>query len=292
MLAIVACNNDSPELPGVFSVGKDKKVQFSPGVLKYKASTNTWRFADSQLDVIREGNMNISPTYNGWIDLFGYGCTGYNDKYPWQTSDDPAFYAPSRDQGITGSEYDWGVYCDIQNGGPKGSWHLMESYDWYYLLERRPNAKALATCAIVNDMPGLVVFPDDWENTTGLDIGFPPSNTDIQYGLYCSEEVMEKNMFSKSQWRKIEKSGAVFLPGVGWRVGQEMSYYTDGRYNVPTWYETSYYWLGNVLYEGAEPWTLQVGNGRVTYSETTIFYKGRPRYANRAFFVRLVKDVK
>ena len=35
-------------LKGVFSVSSTKKVYFSQGNLQYRASTNTWRFADKQ----------------------------------------------------------------------------------------------------------------------------------------------------------------------------------------------------------------------------------------------------
>ena len=298
VLAFVACStNNAPELPGVFSVGRNWKVQFSPGVLKYKASTNTWRFADSQLDVIGEGNMNISSTYNGWIDLFGYGCTGYNDKFPWQYSDNPADYAPSRTEGITCSEYDWGTYCDIQNGGEKGSWHLMNSGNWYYLLQKRPNAYNLATFLYIEDMYGLVIFPDDWQNTTDIVICFPESPSDDRFenGIYGSIELIEKNHFSKNQWKKLEKTGAVFLPAVGWRIGQNMSYHTDGTQGPRGYRETSYYWCGNITFEGAEPWTLKVEYRAALYQETSYFAKGKGgelSYANRGFFVRLVKDVK
>ena len=289
VLAFVACgNNNAPELPGVFTVGKNKQIQFSPGLLQYRASTNTWRFADSQLDVVGEGNMKISPTYSGWIDLFGYGCTGYNDKYPWQTSDDPADYAPSRNEGITGSEYDWGTYCDIQNGGPKGSWHLMESYDWYYLLQRRPNARNLATFVYIGDLPGLVVFPDEWENTTGVNLVFASKGSGGEYeGIYADMSELTNNKISKSQWKKLEKTGAVFLPAVGWRVGQSMSY--SVVHVTRSLLENSYYWLGNVLYSGAEPWTLNVDFGSAVVKETTYFSANK---SNRGFFVRLVKDVK
>ncbi|MBP5724986.1 MAG: T9SS type A sorting domain-containing protein, partial [Bacteroidales bacterium] len=81
-------------IKAAFSVGKNKKVYFSQGNLQYQASTNTWRFAENQwnfvgkskvtqyypnqpqdtgnvfVDGVRCENENISPTYNGWIDLF------------------------------------------------------------------------------------------------------------------------------------------------------------------------------------------------------------------------------
>ena len=95
-------------LPGLFSVSQDQQVQFSQGNLQYRASTNTWRFAEHQWDYVGSqkssfvgevdgvsiiweniggtvsgsDNSEISPTYNGWIDLFGWGTSGYNGKNP------------------------------------------------------------------------------------------------------------------------------------------------------------------------------------------------------------------
>lgn len=64
-------------LSGKFSVSASQKVHFSQGNLQYKASTNTWRFAAEQYHCVGSNNANISPSYNGWIDLFGWG-TGNN----------------------------------------------------------------------------------------------------------------------------------------------------------------------------------------------------------------------
>ncbi len=72
-------------LVGKFSVSSSKQVSFSKGNLQYQASTNTWRFAESQTDYIGAANKNISATYDGWIDLFGWGTSGYDN-----TANDPA----------------------------------------------------------------------------------------------------------------------------------------------------------------------------------------------------------
>ena len=42
-------------LSGKFSVSSGKQVQFSKGNLQYKASTNTWRFAEHQWDMVGMG---------------------------------------------------------------------------------------------------------------------------------------------------------------------------------------------------------------------------------------------
>ncbi len=55
-----------------FSVSDSTKVYFSQGNLQYQASTGTWKFADNQYDMIGDNNSNISSSYSGWIDLFGW----------------------------------------------------------------------------------------------------------------------------------------------------------------------------------------------------------------------------
>ena len=59
-------------LKGQFSVAADEQVFFSQGNLQYQASTDTWRFAENQYDMVGADNKNISATYTGWIDLFGW----------------------------------------------------------------------------------------------------------------------------------------------------------------------------------------------------------------------------
>ena len=70
--------------------GSSSYVLFSKGNLQYQASTKTWRFAENQYDIIGEGNENISYRYSGWIDLFGWGTSGWNSGanayQPYSTS--------------------------------------------------------------------------------------------------------------------------------------------------------------------------------------------------------------
>ena len=263
----MACTNDSPELPGVFSVARDKQIQFSPGVLQYRASTDTWRFASSQLEYIGEGNNNISPTYNGWIDLFGFGTSGYNGVMPYQTSHNDEDYAPTGEDGITGTEYDWGIHCQIQNGGPKGSWRLPTTSDWYWILAQRKNYLNLSTLIYVDDLQGLLVLPDGWENPTSIELTFPTEPINAN----AFPDLAEQNRISKAQLRKFEKAGAVFFPMAGVRFPL--------KFNME---RTSGYWTSTSLYEGAKPWALMVHFMAVECS---------PHAACLGYYVRLVKDV-
>lgn len=120
-------------LPGLFSVSATKQVQFSQGNLQYKASSNVWRFADNQYDFVGEANANISETYDGWIDLFGWGTSGYNHGavcyQPWSTSiSDYDYFAYGQwnaDLCDQSGMADWG-YNAISNGGNQENlWRTM-----------------------------------------------------------------------------------------------------------------------------------------------------------------------
>lgn len=192
------------KLPGRFSVSATTQVSFSMGNLQYQASTDTWRFAENQYDVIGKDNKNMSSTYSGWIDLFGWGTSGYESKYPYMNSTD---YSDYGDEGndIAGTDYDWGVYNAISNGGNKaGMWRTLTSGEWYYLFDTRTNAKNLRGKATVNGQTGYILLPDGWSTPSGLTFTADPGD-------------FTTNSYSADEWSKMEYAGAVFLPCAGFR---------------------------------------------------------------------------
>ena len=203
---------------GKFSVSADKQVYFSQGNLQYQASTNTWRFAENQYDIIGGNNSNISSTYSGWIDLFGWGTSGYNGKNPYMTSTDYSDYGVVGDAyaDIAGTNYDWGVNNAISNGGnTKGQWRTLTYEEWNYVLSERTDASALKGSATVNGVTGMILLPDNW--TTPESITF----TNGMNGF-------SNNTYTTSDWEKMEANGAVFLPTAGYRFGSDV--YDVGSY--------------------------------------------------------------
>lgn len=218
-------------LPGKFSVSDTNQVSFSKGNLQYQASTDTWRFAENQYDMVGDDNANISSTYDGWIDLFGYGNSGYNDRYPYMSSTDYSDYGNGRNH-IAGSEFDWGVHNAISNGGNKaGMWRTLTMNEWNYILFKRQNADALRSPASVNGVKGYILLPDAWALPSGLT--FTPLSKDYT-----------TNVYSKDQWTKMETSGAIFLPNGGIRSGLNVSV-GSGCYWTSTAYDSQY---GNADY--------------------------------------------
>ena len=196
----------SGAINGVFSVSSSKKVQFSQGNLQYQASTNTWRFAEHQWDVIGDANKNISSSYSGWIDLFGWGTSGYNGKNPWMTSTTNTDYG-NGERDIAGTNYDWGVYNIISNGGGK-SWRTLTNDEWVYVFnKRRTNSGIRYAKATVNGVNGVILLPDNWSRSN-----YSLSNTNKIDGRFSS------NRISQTDWtNKFEANGAVFLPAAGVR---------------------------------------------------------------------------
>lgn len=218
----------------LFSVSETKQVRFSRGNLQYKASTNTWRFAGHQYDFVGEGNANISSTYNGWIDLFGWGTSGWNSGavcyQPWDTSRTPTNYLSAESFTDQYMEADWAWHNAIQNGGNRSHmWRTLSVKEWMYLIggfaneEERPNAREKSGHAIVGNIYGTIILPDTY--------AFPN-------GITFSRE-REAPTYTMEEWAAMEAAGAVFIPAAGARYGNYILLTTE-EYG-----EIGKYWTAN-----------------------------------------------
>ncbi|MBR5433764.1 MAG: T9SS type A sorting domain-containing protein [Bacteroidales bacterium] len=209
-----------------FSVSDSKRIYFSQGNLQYQASTGTWRFAEHQWDIIGKNNENISQNYDGWVDLFGWGTSGYNDKYPYLTSSTSTDYGDGAND-IAGTNYDWGMYNKIENGGNQiGQWRTLTKNEFSYLLFDRENARYLKGYVTINGIYGIILLPDDWKT---------PSS--VQFFDYHLGEMSPKNEYSLEEWTIMQSYGAVFLPAAGRRGDRAgtNSYYNDTGKAVLYW---------------------------------------------------------
>ena len=294
---------------GPFSIGANKKVFFSPGNLQYNAALGThqcadgttkqgtWRFAEHQWDMVGMGygqtdetnfnyiggtilnsdNRLVSSTYNGWIDLFGWGTSGWNSGAkayePWSTSTDYADYFPGNNPSnhLNGNYAyaDWGIYNQIGDD-PPASWRTLTKDEWVYLIKKRPNAKSKWGNAKVNGVTGLVLLPDEWSLPEGLA---------FTAGLISAEEwydwsgLVATNIYTLPQWRKMEAAGAVFLPCAGYRYGR-LSIYRTGTYGN--------YWSSTPR-NSSTPYTMR-------FYSNTIYPDGNIGH-NYGVSVRLVAEV-
>lgn len=235
-------------ISGAFSVSATKKVFFAQGNLQYSNSgshliypsttpvSGTWKFADAQYESIGAPNTNISSTYNGWIDLFGWATSGHqifidnvtplSDYYqPYHylnnyttAPDQRVGYGPLVPNSLTGPSYflcDWGQYNAISNGGNwPGLWRTLIYPEWDYVCNDRTNESvsgiryAKATIVLPDNISvkGAILLPDDW--CPSIHPLVEPNNTVSEFS---------SNIISVADWNVMEAAGAIFLPACGYR---------------------------------------------------------------------------
>ena len=220
-----------------------KKVKFSQGNLQYQASTNTWRFADNQSDRIGVGNENIASDYSGWIDLFGWGTSGYNHGatcyQPWSTTVTNTNYWAYGDRlnnlnSQTGKA-DWG-YNAISNGGNQERlWRTLTREEWNYLLFERNVSKRFVK-ATIDGVPGLLIFPDLFYTV------FTFSRINDASAPFSS------NVRDATWWGLMEGMGVVFLPVMGYRNDTTVTNNdTEGFYWTSTCDDSDYSQFSSAL---------------------------------------------
>ena len=313
--------------PKIFRVaagsGSGKRVYFSPGNLQYCAvgthsvsgggtEQGVFRFAEHQYDFVgddRTGNVIAngvkcdnaltSSSYSGWIDLFGWGTSGYDNYYPYLRSTNNLDYHPLIESGEMSSdspEWDWGYHNAIVNGSsvdPARTWRTMSEDEWMYVLNTRSastvngvaNAR-YARAKLFGSIMGIILFPDTYTHPSGVALPtYINDNSDI-------EDIMSSvNRYSAEDWAKMETAGCVFLPAAGYRDDR----YDNGKIGLVNFsgsYMTSTanlstYWTGAQKY----------GYYRVFYSDSHVQPNNDEELnVNAAWFfygssVRLVKNV-
>ena len=256
------------ESSGSFSVSDSDIVVFSPGNLQWSATgggstptthvtadstaEGTWRFAPNQWDIIGANNSNASSTYSGWIDLFGWGTSGWDNTsddnlavhyQPWDTSNTynlssttnrfgygPSTNMPNPD--IAGSNHDWGVYNAIYNPrttntDSPGIWRTLTPAEWDYLINTRITTSGIRYAfATVSGVRGLILVPDGWSASS-----YALDSTNSPTAPYTA------NVVTSAQWATLDNAGAIFLPAAGHRSGASTCCFSGGYYWTATYGE-------------------------------------------------------
>ena len=263
---------------GLFTINaRNKKVFFSKGNLQWSydngathavngggTAAGTWRFAEHQYIIIGDASGNnffetTRSTQNAWIDLFGWGTSGWNNGNSYYQpycvnkgdSGDGYGYGPKGGSSIsfdlTGaySNADWGVYNAILNGGNEaGIWHVFSSGQWDTVLTKRSCstinsvANSRFAKAKVCGVQGIILFPDFYIHPEGVTLptGINSTSSEGWYG----------NTYDASSWLKMEGQGAVFLPVTGRTATDRVEninygyYWSSSYYNYPSQYYKAY----------------------------------------------------
>ena len=225
----VTINATEGALRGKFSISSTKQIQFSKGNLQYQASTDTWRFAENQWDTIGIANKNISESYDGWIDLFGFS-----------TGNKPTERSQYYDNYETTFNHDWGANAISNGGNEPNHWRTMSPDEWAYIFHDRANAKSRLGLGKVNGVNGFILLPDDWEKPISMEFascavkGFETQwNGNPKICMYYDESVYADhypdNVYTSEEWQVMEQAGAVFFPAAGLRYNGTSILYVNSR---------------------------------------------------------------
>lgn len=231
---------------GVFSVSDSKQVRFAPGNLQYHSSPKTWRFAQNQWDIAPFNSSYYASTSTDWIDLFGFGTSGSDNKPPYLNQTENKFYSYGYTTDISKTNHDWGWRNKISNGNNTANiWRTMTYDEWSY-LKSRTDSIGFAT---VNYRNGLILLPDGFQRPAGITF---TKGTNHDFTL---------NHYDITEWRKMEVAGAVFLPVGGQREGSNINNPSFGYYwcstmssettaNVIQFYASNLFLINANLYFG------------------------------------------
>ena len=216
-----------------YKVSEEDSVYFSQGNLQFNAVqgthavyegteeiAGTWRFAENQYDYVGKANSNISESYDGWIDLFGWG-TGL---YPTKSSPSYSDY---------GSFTDWGVNAISNGGNEPNKWRTLTVSEWQYLFK---NNKWTLGYIKDGDESHLcfMLIPESFTAPEGTTVTVLSTSTT---STSMSVSVPSGNTYTAEQFASLERMGVVALPCGGYRYGATM-------YGVGS---SGYYWSSSAL---------------------------------------------
>ena len=259
---------------GVFSVADGKTVSFAPGNLQFNAAEGshlradgtaakgTWRFAENQWDYVGKDNKYIGENYEGWIDLFGWGTSGYDN-----TANDPyaMFYQPWSKSNVSLSSIkkDSTLNCDAYEITGECEWE----YTYFTSSEKNKNYYGYGPSLGMADVDLVGTSANyDWGvynaicnggNKAGLwrtltraewsyilesrkNAQFLCSQATVNgvYGYVLLPDDFKKpaeinwshqannwstNTYTVEQWKLLEATGAIFLPAAGYRGGTDVT---------------------------------------------------------------------
>ena len=235
---------DAGMLSGKFEVAQNQYVSFSQGNLQYNAGDGlhacadwsiqqgTWQFAEKQYTYIGTDNDNAAVDYDGQIDIFGWGTSGWNSGtkayQPWDVSITDADYQPKADatSNLTDatSFADWGVYNAIRNGGnmPE-TWRTLTDDEWVYLFQ---HTRWTMARVVVNNkkIRGFMLLPNDFKAPSGVSVTILGNGKETATTKTVSQATYSSNLYTEEQFALLQQAGAVFLPCAGYRDAGEVDY--------------------------------------------------------------------
>ena len=216
-LTITAVFEPEGALSGVFSVSGNKKVRFSKGNLYYDGNQSEYFFESNQYSTPSIGNETSnyighfywSKDANVARSLSNYTDSGASGTDVFFTNDSENQAKPNIKFTVNGQTGFWRVL----SGGDNGEWeYLLNKRKTKYGTGELSESNHRYAAVMVNDMAGLLIFPDDfssWPSGAGKE----PQTFNTN-----SSDWNDRN-YTVEQFTVLQNNGCVFLPAAGYRIG-------------------------------------------------------------------------
>ena len=237
------------ELTGKFQVSETQYVVFSQGNLQYNAQFSMhnaqctkrddgskgmgiWQLAENQYDCTGADNADADSTYNGWIDIFGWGTSGWKSGakayQPWSVSSVAADYQPvdaTSDLTGTADYADWGRYNAIYNGGNRPyEWRVLTAEEWLYLFQHGQWTMGRVQVSDRKSVRGFMLLPVGFQCPAGVTVHLLGSGNETGTQKAVSQGDYAANRYTLEQFEMLQTAGMVFLPCAGFRDAGEVDY--------------------------------------------------------------------
>ena len=246
------------KLNGKFTINANgDQVYFAPGNLQAVCTsadsdpntqeTWTWGIAANQWDYVGNAAANTSINGNGSVS-----AAGTVDLFGWVG--ESSTLTGAAQYGISKSNTTYDGYGSVAGESLKSDWgntigkgwRTLTSDEWAYLLNTRAASTVNSTenaryaKATVNNVSGLILFPDSYTHPDGV---YPT------FKINEADKYFYNNVYSGDDWLSMENAGAVFLPAAGIREGSSVSAVnSSGRYWTSTSTSNAYYIDSYLLY--------------------------------------------
>lgn len=170
------------------------QVYFSAGNLQYQAgSSNIWRIAPNQYDFIGNGgsftnvnygdNTQISSSYTGWIDLFGWATSDYQNTSTGATRYHPYDFSKD-DTGNGNNYYGYGPSINLEGAGVLTG--AFKNYDWgvYHSNVADNDGNAILKYGDVSVTRGAnwrTLTTDEWGYVVGYTTSTNPTSDNVRF---------------------------------------------------------------------------------------------------------------
>ena len=144
--------------------------------------------------------------------------------------------------------------------------------EWKYVFNERsvstvngtPNARFAK--GKVNNVYGVILFPDDYKHPSGVTAPFSINDTGDTGWNY--------NAYSESDWALMEAKGCIFLPAAGYRNGTLVNYAGS----------VGYYWSASYISRSNSYFVL--------FNDSNLYPQDNSNLSHRCngYSVRLVRD--